>query len=390
MENFTEHTLTEIERFGLSASGNLADGHSYMDARRLFPDVIMGLSSIWQDAAATSVPEMERRFAQAFAEFYDVPGLLNRKSFSICPTASNSIDIFGAWACERNLKVALVEPTFDNLALILRRRGVNLVSVEEALVYNDKSLFELRAFLESNNIDVLFVVHPNNPTAASLAAAAFEKLAKTCAQLKVILAVDACFRFCNSHSMDEYSILQKAGVSYVLIEDTGKLWPTLDAKASLLSASEDIEKEIRTIFEEIYLCSSNFTLAVIMAFMASAASRGGLRFMQNIVRERREYAESSLAGYVASSKNYATTELMSVMWLDISSTGLTDLEIVQWLAAESISVLPGRYFYWNSHETAGHNYVRVSLLKDDRRFFETIDKLSEILERDFSKECVNG
>lgn len=70
---------------------------------------------------------------------------------------------------------------------------------------------------------------------------------------------------------------------------------------------------------------------------------------------------------------------MAVMWLNIERTGLSDLELTEYLASYGVAVLPGRYFYWGSHYTAGHNRIRIALMKPDEQFAFSISRLKQAL-----------
>ena len=370
------NNLTELEVFGLSAQYNLADGHSYISAEKHFNTVLSELPALWREANETPVPEMERLFKNKFAEYFGLDGLSNHSSFSICPTASNSIDIVGAWARSMNYKVGLVEPTFDNLAQLLRRREVELDAISEIVLADIVLLEEV---LRSKQLDVLFMVNPNNPTGTVIGAAAMSNIVELCSRLDVVLVLDTSFRFCHKTDIDEYALLKEKGCSFIILEDTGKQWPTLDTKASLLSYSENLERGIRNIYEEIYLCCSNLSLRVIIAFIDATLNKGGISYMQSVISKNIEIVKSELKNSLVTIDDDEPDSTMTVMWLDIEKTGLSDLELTEYLAKSSVAVLPGRYFYWNSHHVAGHNRIRIALLKPDDQFGPSMVRLKEAL-----------
>jgi aspartate/methionine/tyrosine aminotransferase len=376
MLDYKSQSLTEHEVFGLSVKYNLADGHSYISAKTHFRGVLFNLPDLWDSAVETPIPQMETAFKEVFADYFSLAGLKNHKHFSVCPTASNSIDIVGAWARSRNLKVGLVEPTFDNLAQLLRRREVVLEAIPESVFYD---LGLLEALIQDRELGALFMVNPNNPTGFVIDAVMMKNITELCCRLNIVLILDTSFRFCHKTPVDEYALLIEKGVSFIVLEDTGKQWPTLDAKASLLSYSEDLAQEIRTIYEEIYLCCSNFVLKVIIAFIEATLKRGGLAYIHSIIAKHTEMVLSQLKGTRVSIASTHPHSAMTVMWLDIKRTGLSDLELTDYLATYDVAVLPGRYFYWNSHETAGHDRIRIALLKPDEQFSFSISRLRQAL-----------
>jgi aspartate/methionine/tyrosine aminotransferase len=366
---FENDSLTEIEVFGLNSAFNLSDGHSYLDTEKMYPDVLGNLLGIWRTATNSSIPVMEKTFKQAFAKFYGLKGLEKQNLFSICPTASNSIDVVGAWAYAAKIRVGLIEPTFDNLALLLHRREVDLVSIPE-FCFHDINALESQVLV--NHLDAIFLVNPNNPTGRVVDRDSLQKIIDLCLKYDLKLILDTSFRFCHTGHLDEYELMQKAGVSFIILEDTGKVWPTLDTKASLLSYSSDIAPLIRQIYEELYLCSSNLSLALITAFIKSTAEKGGLHYLHSLIQSRLETFRATLSDLPVQIANENSDALMSIAWVDISALGLTDMELVNHCAKYELSILPGRYFYWNSHEINGHARVRIALLKSEVGFINSI------------------
>lgn len=376
MSDYKNQSLTEHEVFGLSAQYNLADGHSYISAKTHFSSVLPELPDLWGSAVETPIPQMEMAFKNIFADYFALPGLKDHKHFSICPTASNSIDIVGAWARSKKLKIGLVEPTFDNLAQLLRRREVELEAVPESVFSN---LDLLERFIQNKKLDALFMVNPNNPTGFVIDAVMMRNIVELCHRLNIILILDTSFRFCHKTAIDEYALLVEKGASFIILEDTGKQWPTLDAKASLLSYSKNLAQEVRAIYEEIYLCCSNFVLRLIIAFIEATLKRGGLSYVHSIITKNAEIVRSQLAGTRVSVDSPHSYSGMTVMWLNIKRTGLSDLELTDYLATYDVAVLPGRYFYWNSHEVAGHDRIRIALLKPDDQFKFSLSRLRQAL-----------
>ncbi|MBK5353011.1 aminotransferase class I/II-fold pyridoxal phosphate-dependent enzyme [Pseudomonas sp. TH41] len=376
LSNSNNGNLTELEVFGLSAKYNLADGHSYISAEKHFNTVLSELPALWRSAIEIPIPEMEVLFKNKFAEYFGLEGLSEHANFSVCPTASNSIDIVGAWARSMNYKIGLVEPTFDNLAQLLRRREVMIEAIPEMAFTN---LLLLEKYLEDKQLDALFLVNPNNPTGLVIDSAAMSSIVDLCCRHDVVLILDTSFRFCHETEIDEYTLLLDKKLSFIIIEDTGKQWPTLDAKASLLSYSADLASDIRSIYEEIYLCCSNFSLNVIKEFIDATLKKGGLPYMHSIITKNNEIAKSALENSLVTIDAVQQNSKMTVMWLNIEKTGLSDLELTTYLASYGVAVLPGRYFFWNSHNVAGHNRIRIALFKPDDQIGPSIERLKNAL-----------
>ncbi|MBC7385750.1 MAG: aspartate/tyrosine/aromatic aminotransferase, partial [Cryobacterium sp.] len=104
-------TLTELENLGLLSQFNFADGHADPDLQSGQTQIIRQLPEIWFESASISIREQEKRYLKAFADLANSPSFLDYSHFRICPTASNSIDIVGAWLAHHQMRVALIEPT---------------------------------------------------------------------------------------------------------------------------------------------------------------------------------------------------------------------------------------------------------------------------------------
>lgn len=155
MENAT---LTEIETLGLKSKFNFADGHAYHDLAPSQVDILGRLRGIWESSAQRKIKEAERLYFDAFLKLAESLSLADYPHFRICPTASNSIDIIAAWLADRKMSTALTHPTFDNLFLILRRRGVTVVPLEDSRLRQNGAI----ASLQGLNSDAVFLVNPNN------------------------------------------------------------------------------------------------------------------------------------------------------------------------------------------------------------------------------------
>jgi aspartate/methionine/tyrosine aminotransferase len=369
-------TLTEVETLGLSSEVNLADGHAYQELAAEFRSIIRDLPAIWQRASDICIPEHERRYMNAFGRLIGATTLAGHSHFSICPSASNSIDTVAAWLRSKSIRTGLLEPTFDNLALILRRREVELQPVTEAML---RDLDALSAHVSRHGLGALFIVNPNNPTGRSLTQTEFEALARWSARKGICLIVDKTFRFYAANAIDDYRILMESGATFVSIEDTGKTFPTLDLKASALVYSANISAELRTIYQEIYLSISAFTLAVMTEFFEKTIEIGWERALTQTVRHRRHLLRESLAGTGLRIPEASLSSTLSVEWIDISATGLNDIEMAAWLQSHGITVLPGRFFFWNTDPGHCDRYIRVAMMKPWPVFAAGLQGLRDLL-----------
>jgi aspartate/methionine/tyrosine aminotransferase len=335
--------------------------------------VYANLGAIWEAAATSSIPDAEHGFKNALANLIDSPRLERHNFFSVLPTASNSIDIVAAWLHMRGKRTGLLEPAFDNLPLMLKRRDLVLYPVSELDLLDLESL---EKEIDSQRLTALFVILPNNPTGFMLNALDFRSLCELCERKGVTLIVDKTFRLYSRDIFDDYEIMQESGVEFVVIEDTGKTWPTLDLKVSLLIYKDTIASELRMLYEEIFLCSSNFVLLLLTRLAQQTAHHGLAQVVQKPAAARLALVGDVLANSPLSLVPNRFKTVLPLAWIDCKESGMTDLELVEYLKGYGLAVLPGRNFYWNSPQENTSN-IRISLMRPTMMFYTGLKALEE-------------
>ncbi len=379
----TLQTLTDFEVSGLHANVCLADGHAYHDLHPDFERIVDGLPTIWRDAAKLSIPEAEQRFNQSYSSLIKAPILFDYPHFRICPTASNSIDLVAAVLKHLQLNTVMIEPTFDNLSLLIRRRGVPLQHVSDKVLFDAAEANEIESRLpQLQQFDALFLVHPNNPTGLILSEYAFKNIIDFCKRHDIVMIVDNCFRMHRRQFFNDYELLISKSVKFITFEDTGKVWSTQDLKASLVYFSEHLSTLFNEIYNEVYLCVSNFTLGIISHFFETTAATGIDNTLWNLVDTRRDLLRTAIAGSLLSIPSIAMDSTLPVEWLTYAGANKNDLSICRDLRLLDLAVLPGRQFYWNSTQNPHHQkFIRISLMKREPLFLNGLTILKSYCNR---------
>jgi aspartate/methionine/tyrosine aminotransferase len=364
-------SLTEFEVIGLKTPYDFANGHAYHDLSQAFDPVMNDLQAIWADAKQKPIAVMEERFKKAIADIIPSPMLGDHAHYSLFPTASNSIDAVSAWLKSKNYKAGLIEPVFDNLYLLLKRRQVPLTPIYEQDFIN---LDVLEAKIKLNDLDALLLVSPNNPTGFQLTIEEFKAVCALCEKMGVTLILDATFGFYSRNGYDEYQILADTGIEYIVVEDTGKTWPTQELKVSLMAYSSSIAPAMREIYEEVYLCHSNFSVGLLSCLIEHTVKEGLVNTVWKEVDRRREKLAAALDGTGMTMNISNRAVPLPLAWVNCTATGLTDLEVIDAMKVHHIALLPGRFFYWN---TPGQftNHIRVSLLRPNAVFDKGVEAL---------------
>jgi aspartate/methionine/tyrosine aminotransferase len=392
-QNSHELSLTDYETLGLYSDLNLADGHAYHDSSRQFPELQQELPKIWEEATRLKVHECEILFREEFAKTSGITSTTNSDNFRILPTASNTIDMIATVLREKNLRTTLVEPTFDNIALLLRRHKVALSSIDEINLISaieTKTLHQQPTLKES---DALFLVNPNNPTATVISQSQLGEIVEYCLLHRKTILIDNTFRLFNTDGYDDYKLLIESGVSFIAFEDTGKVWPTHDLKTSLVFYSHDHKDLLEEIYGEIYLCHSRFAMILHTHFAREARRIGLEQSTWSQVRERKQLLHTAIHNTELTIVENDTSACLPMAWIDISRSGVADIEMVSYLGSRNIQVLPGRNFYWNSINNPEHQkFIRIALFKPLPNFLGAISQLrvamQEFTTSDFGDEIL--
>jgi enduracididine biosynthesis enzyme MppP len=344
--------LTEIEISALASAVNVADGHARFGLSASQQKIIGSLPELFHQAAETPADLLDADAHRAFLAGLGQHGALTGHEILSCYSSSVAMEILSrSLAASGRLSVALIHPTFDNIPDILKGVGARLRPVsEEQLSGGEPAL--------PPGTDVLFITTPNNPTGWVLGPGQLAYWARQCARRDVILALDTSFRgFDQNAQYDHYDVLSRAGCRYVVVEDTGKLWPTLDLKAGYLVFPQREELPLRRIYTDILLGISPLVMLLVQLF-AEDASEGGFAELRRFIRANRVVLREELASQDSLScpdpASRVSVERVAVpasvtatqMWRDLSHSG--------------VHMLPCSQFHW-ADPVAGERYVRIAL-----------------------------
>jgi aspartate/methionine/tyrosine aminotransferase len=222
---------------------------------------------------------------------------------------------------------------------------------------------DLPAALATLAAGVVWIVCPNNPTGHVLSESAFETLIDCCRRLGKTLVVDFCFRFYAPDLAEwgQYERLERSGISFITIEDTGKTWATLDMKIGMLRCSEDLREEFYHRHDDLLLNVSPFHLALLTAFIGDTIVHGADATIGYFVRENLDTVRYAFAGSVLSLTSDAAPAV-TVAWIRIDAD-VSGEELWAALRKRNIHILPGSNFYWQT-PAKGRSFIRIPLARD--------------------------
>ncbi|MFE5388232.1 aminotransferase class I/II-fold pyridoxal phosphate-dependent enzyme [Bacillus thuringiensis] len=380
MSKFTN--LTRYEEIGLNQDYNLADGHAHQGQSGTQKSIISELSTIFYESELTKQKVLEKEFQYEFYKLAGQHSAIDHPRTMLCYSASLSTDLIATYLQKKNMTVSLLQPCFDNLATILKRRNVELSPVSEDAF----SSINLETTLDNITTDALFLTLPNNPTGFMLTQGELETVIKYCKKNNKLLIIDCTFRFYHPDSFwDQYKMLEDLGVSYFVVEDTGKTFPTQDLKCSILAASEDLYEDILELHNDILLNVSPFILNLLIKYMKDMSKEGFQSTLWDIINTNRKYLRKVLENSILVPYNSDT--IISVEWLQIVNDDVNSLDLLEEMRNFGLGVLPGDHFYWNNPEI-GERYIRIALARNPEMFKASCDVLAEFLTATRSKSMI--
>jgi aspartate/methionine/tyrosine aminotransferase len=253
----------------------------------------------------------------------------------------------------------------------MRARGLQAVPLSEQDVAGGDP------FNRHPDIEAILTANPNNPTGTVMDAAALERLAVACAERCVPLLIDQCFRAFDSRvQFDTYALLNASGAEYVIVEDTGKLWPAGGVKLGFLVWGARTRLDLVEVASDVLLTAPPFSTIVVEHFARDMAE-GGMELLHQRIAANRALLRDALQGcdqaVVADRSSRVSVSRLRL------ADGLTGTRLWGQLLREGVHAVPCRPFYWSNGRT-GDRYLRIALAREPHvvtRAADTVRKLAE-------------
>jgi aspartate/methionine/tyrosine aminotransferase len=351
---------------------NLTDGHARLVLSAEQAAAIARIPEMFAEASRRPFPDIER---EAHATFL---GAIGQHSAPVgsgrilsCYSSTLATDIV-ARALPVGASVALMHPTFDNIADLLLTRGLSLQPLSEAALLG-------RDWPEPP-VSAIVLTHPNNPTGFVTPETHLRLLAEHAVRHGQTVIVDASFRGqVRDAQYDTYAALDSAGADWIVIEDTGKLWPTHELKIGMLAYSERTKLPIERAFSESLLSASPVVLQLIKALATDWVSGGYERAAARVERNRAMVKDT--IGPVGLELADPTSQI-SVARIKLPVYGPDSSVLYKELRARGVHMLPCMPFHWADPDE-GLRYIRVSLARP----FDVIETASRTLARAYRELC---
>lgn len=331
---------------------NLTDGHARLVLSAEQAAIVARIPEMFAEAARRSFPEIER---EAHATFLRAIGQHSAPVGSgrilSCYSSTLATDIV-ARALPAGATIAVLHPTFDNIADLFVTRGLSLVPLSESAL--------LERDWPEPPAQAIVVTHPNNPTGLVTPEGHLRSLAEHAVHNGQTVIIDASFRGqVRGAQYDTYAVLEAAGADWITIEDTGKLWPTHELKVGLLAYSTRTRLPIERAFSESLLSASPVILLLVAA-LASDWIDGGYERARALVERNRAVVREAVAE-VGLRLADPTSEI-SVARIELPADGPDSSLLYKDMVSRGVHVLPCAPFHWADPQS-GLRYIRVSLAR---------------------------
>jgi len=376
MKKYQDITQHEIE--ALKQKYNLADAHTHQSQSSTQRNIISNLDQLWFDSENSKQASLEKIFINKFFQMKGIDNI-DYKDVMLHYSASVSTIHIANYLLQKKLSVSLLEPCFDNIHDILNGFEINTSPIDESIftgsdIYNN--------LCDKIKTDCLFLIDPNNPTGFTFLDRKykndFEEVVRYCQDKNKILIIDYCFsNFILFREEVEfynpYLLFEKYDLTYIAIEDTGKTWPTQDAKISLLTSSKNIYKDLYSIYTSYVLNISPFILNLLIKYIDDSVNNN-FSSIHKLLDRNRNYAREKLKN--TSISIIKPRVFTSVLWCESKKHSAEHLHKI--LVEKDIYIIQGSFFYWKNKKE-GKSYFRIALARDSELFFSAIDSLVDAL-----------
>lgn len=373
MTELANLTAMEVDALtDLDGGLNLTDGHARLHLTPQQAVIVKRIPEMFAAASRRSFPSIEHAAHRAFL------GAIGQHTAPVgtgrilsCYSSTLATDIV-ARALPAGGTIAVLHPTFDNIADLFTTRGLRLVPLsEQALLDRD---------WPGRPVSAIVITHPNNPTGVVTPEGHLRSLAEHAAHHGQTVIVDASFRGqVREAQYDTYAVLEGAGVDWITIEDTGKLWPTHELKIGLLAYSVRTVLPIERAFSESLLAASPVVLQLVEAFAADWAD-GGYQRARDLVERNRAVVRDTIAAVALRLAD--PTSQISVARIELPENGPDSTLLYKDLLKRGVHVLPCAPFHW-ADPKSGLRYIRVSLARP----FETVQAAARTLAEAYRELC---
>lgn len=286
----------------------------------------------------------------------------------LTPTASYAFIIAASVLIDSSSdEILVLDSTYDSYALIIKAHHGKTVYAERN---PDHSLNIENIKKKCNNhTKAIVLCIPENPLGVIYSKESLEEVAIFCKEKEITLVIDYCFVEISPFGKEVPILTHLENIkdlSYILIGDTGKILGLQGSKFGALIFSENWRKALESVKSTYFFQYSQYDLYLISSILSDKKFPQYLKGLNKQVYDNYFY----LKHHLDSKTPIQALEGSCFALIDVSQTGLNDIEFAKRMETNGVGLVPMSYFYTNQYQQS--TLVRVSLARNSKAVSELV------------------
>lgn len=273
-------------------------------------------------------------------------------------------------------EVIMFEPGYDAYPNIIRSLGGNVIYAKRHKDFTP-DIEDLRAKITNRTVAIVLTI-PENPIGKIYTKKTIEDIAKLC-DGKRLLILDCVFAQISPFKLvvpmlTRMELTHKP--SYMIIGDTGKILGLDGSKFGCIAYSKDLEDRLQHRIDNMFFQLNKYDLCLLSSVLTDKRFNGYLKHLNSTVAENYKYIKDNLDPEIS----VHPLEGSSVCMLNVSKTGMTDLDFEKNLRKlYKVAVIPVSYYY-NFEAPGIHDNVRLALARPISDMIKAVTAINNLLE----------
>ncbi len=273
-------------------------------------------------------------------------------------------------------EVIMFEPGYDAYPNIVRSLGGNVIYAKRKSDMTP-DIDDLKRKISNRTVAIVLTL-PENPIGKVHTKDTIEKVAKLCDGKRMFI-LDCVFAEIRPFGakmpmLPELKMPHKP--SYLIVGDTGKILGLDGSKFACLAYSKNIEERLLHRIDNMFFQLNKYDLCLLSRILNDARFPSYIKQLNDIVAENYNYLKANIDPEI----KVEPLEGSSVCMMDVSKTGMTDIEFSDKLKKDhGVAVIPVSYYY-NFEAPGLHKHIRLALARQKGDIVKAIDAINRLTE----------
>ncbi|MCW6160079.1 MAG: pyridoxal phosphate-dependent aminotransferase [Candidatus Micrarchaeales archaeon] len=273
-------------------------------------------------------------------------------------------------------EVIMFEPGYDAYPNIVRSLGGNIVYAKRRKDFTP-DIDDLRKKITKRTVAIVLTV-PENPIGKVHTQKTIDEVAKLC-DGKRLLILDSVFAQITPFGakvplLTEIKLPHKP--SYMIIGDTGKILGLDGSKFACIAYSKGIEERLLHRIDNLFFQLNKYDLSLLSGILSDGRFGDYIKHLNETVAENYNYIKANIDPEIG----LHPLEGSSVCMLDVSKTGMSDLDFAEKLKEDyGVAVIPVSY-YFNFEAPGIHDNVRLALARPKADIVKAVSQINKLME----------